>query len=84
MREHMYCEITGQKTENQGPVPISFFSPSLTISGKKAYAQQQTHLNVLLHWDLEPGTQVAFCVYRFPYAGDVDVPRPESDESYHQ
>uniref|UniRef100_A0A3Q4BPL1 IRF tryptophan pentad repeat domain-containing protein n=1 Tax=Mola mola TaxID=94237 RepID=A0A3Q4BPL1_MOLML len=32
MREHMYCEITGQKTENQGPVPISFFSPSLTIS----------------------------------------------------
>lgn len=30
------------------------------------------------------GTQIAFCVYRISYAGDVVVPGPEGDESDHQ
>ncbi|KAM9351004.1 interferon regulatory factor 10 [Symphorus nematophorus] len=32
MREHMYCELTGQKPKNQSPAPITFISPALNIS----------------------------------------------------
>lgn len=37
-----------------------------------------------LTFELWPGTQVAFCVYRLSYAGGVAVPRTESDDSDHQ
>ncbi|XP_070824184.1 interferon regulatory factor 10 [Chaetodon trifascialis] len=32
MREHMYCEPTGQKPQNQSPSLMTFISPALTIS----------------------------------------------------
>uniref|UniRef100_A0A8D3BHH1 IRF tryptophan pentad repeat domain-containing protein n=2 Tax=Scophthalmus maximus TaxID=52904 RepID=A0A8D3BHH1_SCOMX len=32
MREHMYCESTGRKTQNQIPAPLNFFNPGLTVS----------------------------------------------------
>uniref|UniRef100_UPI0037E7659A interferon regulatory factor 10 n=1 Tax=Semicossyphus pulcher TaxID=241346 RepID=UPI0037E7659A len=32
MREHMYCEITGDKPENQSSVPIAFLNPASTIT----------------------------------------------------
>lgn len=32
MREHMYCELKGQKPQNQSPTALTFFSPALTIS----------------------------------------------------
>ncbi|XP_070696011.1 interferon regulatory factor 10 [Pempheris klunzingeri] len=32
MREHMYCELTGKKTQNPDPAPVTFLSPALTIS----------------------------------------------------
>nr|XP_046253094.1 interferon regulatory factor 10 [Scatophagus argus]XP_046253095.1 interferon regulatory factor 10 [Scatophagus argus] len=32
MREHMYCELTGQKPKNQGPTSLTFINPALTIS----------------------------------------------------
>lgn len=32
MREHMYCEPTGKKPQNQVPAPVPFLSPSLTIT----------------------------------------------------
>nr|WKR38934.1 plastid IRF10 [Lateolabrax japonicus] len=32
MREHMYCELTGKQTQNQGSAPITFLSPALPIS----------------------------------------------------
>lgn len=37
MREHMYCEPTGQKPQSQSASPMTFISPAFTISGKKAY-----------------------------------------------
>ena len=35
MTEHMYCDVKGEKTENPLPAPATFFSPGLTVSGKK-------------------------------------------------
>ncbi|XP_022594997.1 interferon regulatory factor 4-like [Seriola dumerili] len=32
MMEHMYCELTGKKPQNQVPAPITFFSPAPTMS----------------------------------------------------
>ncbi|XP_068585893.1 interferon regulatory factor 10 [Cebidichthys violaceus] len=32
MREHMYCELTGQRTLNQSPAATTFLSPTLTVS----------------------------------------------------
>nr|UIR15473.1 interferon regulatory factor 10 [Pagrus major] len=32
LREHMYCELTGQKPPSQAPAPVTFISPALTIS----------------------------------------------------
>ncbi|XP_034393840.1 interferon regulatory factor 10 isoform X2 [Cyclopterus lumpus] len=32
MREHMYCELTGNTSLNQSPATIPFLSPTLTIS----------------------------------------------------
>lgn len=32
LREHMYCELKGQKPQNQTTAPLTFLSPALTIS----------------------------------------------------
>ncbi|XP_053174387.1 interferon regulatory factor 10 [Scomber japonicus] len=32
MREHMYCEITGKNPQNQSANPLTFLSPSFTVS----------------------------------------------------
>ncbi|XP_044208944.1 interferon regulatory factor 10 [Thunnus albacares] len=32
MREHMYCELTGKKTQHQIPSPLTFLSPPFTVS----------------------------------------------------
>ncbi|XP_044068471.1 interferon regulatory factor 10 isoform X2 [Siniperca chuatsi] len=32
LREHMYCEFTGNKPQNHSPAPLPFLSPTLTIS----------------------------------------------------
>lgn len=46
MREHMYCELSGKKNQNQVPAPLTFFSPQQTISGKKAFGIVHRNKNV--------------------------------------
>lgn len=72
----MYCELTGKK-----PAPITFLSPTLTISGKfMGLCVQKT----TCHWPLHCLTWNTFCVFRLPYAGGVAIPGPEGHESGHQ
>lgn len=56
MREHLYCELTENKPQTKGSPPISFISPTLTITGKKKCfcikKQNNTSLTLYLMYNL--------------------------------
>ncbi len=61
MREHMYCELTGQKPQNLAPV--TFLSPSITISGKQAFGIMLRHkTNWTWYWLLHCVTWNISCI----------------------